>query len=41
MPRGDFTIHVIGSMMIDRVVRVREIPRPGETVAAEYRALVE
>jgi ribokinase len=28
------TIHVIGSMMIDRVVRVREIPRPGETVAA-------
>ena len=28
------TIHVIGSMMIDRVVRVRAIPRPGETVAA-------
>jgi len=28
------TIHVIGSMMIDRVVRVRAIPRAGETVAA-------
>ncbi len=39
MPRGDFTIHVIGSMMIDRVVRVREIPRPGETVAAEASAV--
>jgi ribokinase len=27
-------IHVVGSMMIDRVARVRAIPRPGETVAA-------
>lgn len=28
------SIHVIGSMMIDRVVRVRALPRAGETVAA-------
>jgi ribokinase len=28
------TIHVVGSMMIDRVVHVRTIPRPGETIAA-------
>ncbi|MCE2885030.1 MAG: PfkB family carbohydrate kinase [Planctomycetaceae bacterium] len=28
------TIHVVGSMMIDRVVHVRAIPRPGETIAA-------
>ena len=28
------TIHVIGSMMIDRVVRVRALPRAGETVPA-------
>jgi hypothetical protein len=28
------SIHVIGSMMIDRVVRVRTLPRAGETVAA-------
>ncbi len=27
-------IHVVGSMMIDRVVHVRTIPRPGETIAA-------
>ncbi len=28
------TLHVIGSMMIDRVVRVAKLPRSGETVAA-------
>jgi ribokinase len=28
------SIHVVGSMMIDRVVRVRALPRAGETVAA-------
>jgi ribokinase len=28
------TIHVVGSMMIDRVSRVRALPRAGETVAA-------
>jgi len=28
------TIHVVGSMMIDRVSRVRSLPRAGETVAA-------
>lgn len=27
-------IHVVGSMMIDRVVRVQSLPRAGETVAA-------
>ncbi|MCE2882508.1 MAG: ribokinase [Planctomycetaceae bacterium] len=31
-------IHVVGSMMIDRVVRVAAIPRPGETVAARSSA---
>ncbi|MFM7051036.1 MAG: PfkB family carbohydrate kinase, partial [Planctomycetota bacterium] len=31
---GQSVVHVVGSMMIDRVARVREIPRPGETVAA-------
>lgn len=28
------TLHVIGSLMIDRVVRVRVLPAPGETVMA-------
>ena len=32
-------VHVLGSMMIDRVVRVRAIPRPGETVAARSSAV--
>ena len=27
-------VHVIGSLMIDRVVRVRRLPVAGETVAA-------
>ena len=31
-------IHVVGSMMIDRVVRVRALPRAGETVAAQSSA---
>ena len=28
------TVHVVGSLMIDRVLRVHELPRPGQTVAA-------
>lgn len=28
------TVHVVGSLMIDRVFRVRELPRAGQTVAA-------
>jgi|GEM_PF-32846 len=32
--RAESTIHIVGSMMIDRVVHVRAIPRPGETIAA-------
>ena len=36
---GRSTIHVVGSMMIDRVVRVRAVPRPGETVAAASAAV--
>ena len=33
-PANQAPIHVVGSMMIDRVVRVRALPRAGETVAA-------
>jgi ribokinase len=33
------TIHVVGSMMIDRVVRVRAVPRAGETMAASSSAV--
>ena len=36
---GRSTIHVVGSMMIDRVVRVRAVPRAGETVAAASAAV--
>ena len=38
MLRAGPAIHVIGSMMIDRVVRVRALPRAGETVAATSSA---
>jgi ribokinase len=31
-------VHVVGSMMIDRVVRVHAVPRAGETVAARSTA---
>ena len=34
MAGAGVTIHVVGSMMIDRVVRVRALPRAGETVSA-------
>ncbi len=37
--RDRATIHVVGSMMIDRVVRVRAVPRAGETMAASSSAV--
>ncbi|MEY3021743.1 MAG: hypothetical protein RIS86_941 [Planctomycetota bacterium] len=37
--RDRATIHVVGSMMIDRVVRVRAVPRAGETMAASSAAV--
>ena len=37
-PTSPVRVHVVGSMMIDRVVRVRAVPRPGETVAAQSAA---
>ncbi len=33
------TLHVIGSLMIDRVLRVRVLPAPGETVMARSAAI--
>jgi len=33
-PRVAGTLHVIGSLMVDRVMRVDALPRPGETVTA-------
>ncbi len=33
------TLHVIGSLMIDRVLRVRVLPAPGETVMARSAAV--
>jgi ribokinase len=38
VPSAPSAIHVVGSMMIDRVVRVATIPRPGETLAARSSA---
>ena len=33
------TLHVIGSLMIDRVLRVRVLPSPGETITARSAAV--